>query len=58
MTNFTRTKSLPTIIANDGNINIIAKSRSNADANGKVGGGGAAVIGVNLQICCLILSSK
>jgi hypothetical protein len=32
----TRTKPLPTIIATDGNINIITKSRSNADANGNV----------------------
>lgn len=38
--------NIDSAIANDGEINIVAESRSNADANAKVGGG-AAVVGAN-----------
>ena len=38
--------NIDSAIANDGDINIVAESRSNADANAKVGGG-AAVVGAN-----------
>lgn len=38
--------NIDSAIANEGDINVIAESRSNADANAKVGGG-AAVVGAN-----------